>query len=276
VRAALIVAAGVVTGLLSGTFGIGGAVVSTPSIRALGVSAQLAVGTTLPCILPSAIAGTVRYLRESLVSWRVVVWTASAGVLAAVGGALLSRVVPGNGHWLMIATAGVLGYTSWRMARPAQGETERGNGQDGQRGEQRGQEDGDGPDRPRRDQPWVLLAIGAIAGLLSGLLGVGGGAVMIPGFVQVARIPLKIGIASSLVCVGALAVPGTLTHWSLGGIDWPVAGLLCLGVVPGARLGAALAIRARTPRLRLAVAAVLGAIAVVYAAGEAWALIYKT
>ena len=253
-RAALTVLAGVATGVLSGAFGIGGAVVSTPSIRVLGVSAQLAVGTTLPCILPSAIAGTVRYIRESLVAWRVVAWTASVGLVFSVAGALLSRVVPGEGHVLMMATAAILGYTSWRMAHPPE-------------------EDGTSGDGPQRDRPVVLMAIGGVAGLFSGLLGVGGGSVMVPGFSEVARIPLKVTIATSLVCVGVLTIPATITHWALGGIDWRSAGLLSLGVVPGARLGAALSIRARTKRLRLAVAAVLGAIAVVYAAGEAIALL---
>jgi uncharacterized membrane protein YfcA len=242
--------------VLSGAFGIGGAVISTPSIRLLGVSAQLAVGTTLPCILPSAIAGTVRYVRESLVSWRVVAWTGSAGVVLSVIGALLSRVVPGEGHVLMMATAAILGYTSWRMAHPHDPDWEGGS------------EHG-----PRRDRPPVLLGIGGVAGLLSGLLGVGGGAVMVPGFSELARIPLKVSIATSLVCVGLLTVPGTITHWSLGGIDWKTAGLLSIGVVPGARLGAVLAIRARTGRLRLAVAVVLGVIALLYAVGEALALV---
>ncbi len=94
---------------------------------------------------------------------------------------------------------------------------------------------------------------------------------MVPGFSELARIPLKTAIACSLVCVGVLAVPATLTHWSLGDIDWRTAGLLSIGVVPGARLGAALAIRARTGRLRLAVAAFLGLVAVVYGVGEALA-----
>jgi len=250
--------AGVLTGVLSGAFGIGGAAFSTPAIRVLGVPAALAVGTTLPSILPSAVAGTVRYVRESLVSWRVVGWTAPAGVVSAVVGSLLSSKVPGEGHWLMIATAGLLGYTSWRMARSSStsdhGTSKARSGR-----------------RPR-SRPALLVAVGAAAGLLSGLLGVGGGTIMVPGFSELARIPLKTAIACSLVCVGIFAVPATLTHWSLGDIDWPAAGLLSLGVVPGARLGAALAIRAGTRRLRLAVAGFLGAVAVVYAVGEIVAL----
>jgi uncharacterized membrane protein YfcA len=255
---ALTVVAGVLTGVLSGAFGVGGAVISTPAVRLLGVSAAFAVGTTLPSILPSAVSGTVRYTRDGLVRWSSVAWASAAGIGAAVGGSLLSQEVPGEGHWLMIATAGLLGFTSWRMAQP---ERLQGRG---------GHDEGDGP---IRDRPLVLIGVGAMAGLLSGLLGVGGGVVLVPGFTELARIPLKRAIATSLVCVGVLAVPSTLTHWSLGDIDWRTAVLLSLGVVPGARLGAVAAIRANDARLRLAVASFLGLVAVVYGISEALALV---
>jgi uncharacterized membrane protein YfcA len=71
-----------------------------------------------------------------------------------------------------------------------------------------------------------------------------------------------------LVCVGILAVPSTVAHAVLGDIDWRFAVLLAVGVVPGARLGAAAAIRAGSRRLRLAVALLLGAIALGYGGTE--------
>src|SRR5688500_15639069 len=120
VRDGLTVAAGIATGVLSAAFGVGGAVVSTPAIRALGVPALVAVGTTLPSILPSAASGTARYVREGIVEWRTVRWTVPTGIAASVGGALLSHVVPGDGHLLMLLTAGLLGFTAFRMARQPQ------------------------------------------------------------------------------------------------------------------------------------------------------------
>jgi uncharacterized protein len=67
-------------------------------------------------------------------------------------------------------------------------------------------------------------------------------------------------------------VPGTIAHALLGNIDWRFALLLTVGMIPGARLGAALTIRAEDRRLRLVVGAFLGATAVAYAAGEIAAL----
>jgi uncharacterized membrane protein YfcA len=95
---------------------------------------------------------------------------------------------------------------------------------------------------------------------------------MVPGFNQFVGLRLKETIATSLVCVGILAVPGTVTHALLGDIDWRFALLLAVGVVPGARFGAVAAIRADRQRLRLVVALFLGAVAVAYAVGEISAL----
>ncbi|MBK9179308.1 MAG: sulfite exporter TauE/SafE family protein [Acidimicrobiales bacterium] len=250
----LTVLLGVATGVLSGAFGVGGAVISTPGIRLLGASALVAIGTTLPSIIPSSVSGTIRYRPEGLIAWKAVAWTAPTGIAAAVGGALLSPVIPGEGHWLMVLTALLLGYTAFRMGRQAAVHARAGGP----------------PAGPPavHDAPGRYAAVGVVAGLLSGLLGIGGGVVMVPGFNQLAGMPLKAAIATSLVCVGIFAVPGTITHAALGNIDWRFALLLAVGVIPGARLGAALAVRAADQRLRLAVAGFLGLIALLYAGGE--------
>ncbi|MGH9285699.1 MAG: sulfite exporter TauE/SafE family protein, partial [Acidimicrobiales bacterium] len=151
-RDALTLVAGLATGVMSASFGIGGATISTPAIRALGVSPLLAVGTTLPSILPGAVAGTLQYVRQGLVRWRAVAWAAPAGAVAAVAGSLLSPRVPGSGHLLMIATALLLGATSARIGRGNEPVAEAAT-------------------RPR-ESPVLLAGAGAAAGLLSGLLGV--------------------------------------------------------------------------------------------------------
>jgi uncharacterized protein len=84
--------------------------------------------------------------------------------------------------------------------------------------------------------------------------------------------PLRETIATSLACVGIFAIPGTLTHWYLGHIDWTFAGALAVGVIPGARIGAHFTINATDRLLRYSVGAALGIIAVIYGVGEvlAW------
>lgn len=264
-RDALTLLAGIGTGVLSAAFGIGGATVSTPAVRALGLPALLAIGTTLPSIFPSAVSGSLRYARERMIDWRIVGLTVPFGIASSVGGARLAPRVPGEGHLLMVITALLLGFTAWRMARQpaAAGPAETAAP--------------DGPPTPSRRPTWregkaVLAGIGAAAGLLSGLLGLGGGVVMVPAFSEVARIPLKTAIATSLACVALFAIPGTITHALQHGIDWRFALLLAVGVIPGARIGAAAAIRTTDRRLRAAVAAFLGVVSVIYLVGELLAL----
>jgi uncharacterized membrane protein YfcA len=253
---------GLGTGILSGMFGVGGAILSTPAIRALGATPLDAVGSTLPAMLPSSVSGTLRYHREGLIRWPVVRLVASIGALATIGGALLTRAVPGDGHLLMLATAGLVAFTGWRMARAR-----------------------DEPESPvpaavpdvlahRGPHERTKLAVTGIgAGLLSGLLGVGGGILMVPLFAEWIGFSVKEAVGTSLACVGILAVPGTITHAVIGDIDWWYAIPLCITVVPGARIGAGLAIRASEGRFRLTVGLVLGGIALVYATGELLALL---
>jgi uncharacterized membrane protein YfcA len=246
---ALTVLVGFVTGVMSGMFGVGGAVVSTPAIRALGATTLEAIGSTLPSILPSSISGSIRYQRERLIRGRVVLYTCVLGVPASVAGSRLSSAVPGDGHLLMLLTAMLVGYTAYRTALP--------------------------PDRkaapagkPPHEDIWRLAVIGAAAGMLSGLLGIGGGILMVPAFSVWLGIPLKETIATSLACVGILAIPGTLAHWYLGHIDWTFAIALAIGVIPGAQVGAHFTITASDRRLRLTVGIGLGVIALIYGIGE--------
>ena len=123
-----------------------------------------------------------------------------------------------------------------------------------------------------RDEPWRLAVIGVAAGMLSGLLGIGGGILMVPAFSAWVGLELKQTIATSLACVGVFAIPGTLTHWYLGHINWAFAIALTIGVIPGAQIGAHFTISASDRLLRRTVGAALGALAMVYAVGEVVAL----
>jgi uncharacterized protein len=289
---------GFATGVLSALFGIGGAIVSNPGLRALGAAPLVAVGTTLPSILPGAISGTLRYRREGLIDWRLITPAAAAGLLAVVGGSLLSHAVPGGGHLLLLLIAVLLAFTAWRTAvtrpsspakggvdnaeppssrsatLPLRGATRRESGLEGARDADA--DPASDPDlgaglTPRRR--WRAAGVGLVAGLLSGLLGIGGGVIMVPAFTELLGLSLKSAIATSLVCVGIFGVPATITHAFLGDIDWRLAVLLTIGVIPGARVGASLTIRTAERRLRLAVGVFLGLVALVYFITETRALL---
>lgn len=267
-RITLALLLGVGSGILSGMFGVGGAVVSTPGVRALGATAFEGVGSTIPATLPAAISGSLRYHREGLIRWRVAAWTASVGTLAVIGGALLSHAVPGDGHLLMIATAVLMLFTAYRTARPAT-RVPAAIGEDSTE---------PSPSTTHTEISatdggawWLIAAVGVVAGGLSGLLGIGGGVFMVPAFVFLG-LGIKEAVGTSLVCVGVFAIPGGVTHTIQGDINWAFAIPLCIGVIPGARIGSAWAIRASDATLRRIVATGLGTIAVVYGVTEVLAL----
>ena len=250
----LVLIAGFFTGVLSGVFGVGGAVISTPAILALGATPLQAVGSTLPSIIPSSISGTLRYSRHGLVRRRVVLFTGLAGAVSAAGGAIASDQFPGRGHVQMVLTAALIAFTAYRTGTGGRTPTSL---------------DPDGA-RAYDLRPPLLVGIGLLAGLLSGFLGVGGGILMVPAFTGLVGLDLKEAIGTSLACVGIIAVPGTLAHQLLGNVNWFYA---VVSAIPGARVGAHLAIKASDRHLRIVVACVLGAISIGYGTAELIALL---
>jgi uncharacterized protein len=205
-------------GILSGLFGVGGGIITTPAIQEiLGGAPYVAVGTPLPVIIPTAIAGGATYARAGEVSWRAIRYAAVPGVAGAVVGAWATELV--DPHWLLLITAVLIG---WQAVRVGFG--------------------GEYAVRPRGSTPgWAYAVLGGVTGLVSGLLGLGGGIV---------------------------AVPGTIVHAALGHIDWAIFTVLAIGVVPGARVGADIALGTRERTLRLLVGTFLLAVSFAYGIAE--------
>lgn len=250
-RAVLGVLVGVVAGIGSGLFGVGGGAVTTPAVNVLlGGTAIQAVATPLPVIFPTSVVGAWTYGRAGEIGYRAFAWAAGPGTAGAAVGALLTDVV--NAHLLLAVTALVIAWTGIQVMRG--------------RGPKVAWERGKTP-------PWKHAAIGFVAGFASGLLGLGGGIVLVPAFTMIVGMPLKRALGTSLVTISALVIPGTLVHAWLGHIDWAIFLVLAVGVVPGARIGARIALGASERSLRRAVGAFLLAIAILYGAREIAALL---
>ncbi len=253
------VAVGLASGVLAGAFGIGGGLLTTPAITLLlGYPALIAVGTPLPVIIPGALTGGLSYRRRGLADLRAAFVMAAAGTVGSVVGALLTRYV--GGAVVLVVTAAVILWAAidmlvQRRADPAPpavpGESECDEGLVASRTR--------APAHPRTR---VLVAIGTVAGLYSGFLGLGGGFVVVPALMRWAGMPVKRAIGTSLLTIALLAVPGTLSHWYLGHIDWALAALLAVGVVPGAAIGARLTEKASDRAVRLAFALMLAVLGV--------------
>jgi uncharacterized membrane protein YfcA len=246
-QAALGIFSGFVAGILSGAFGVGGAILMNPAVHVvLGAPPIIAVGTPLPVIFPATLSGMQAYRRAGHVDWRAVRWAAPPGALGAAGGAALTRIV--DARWLLLVTAALIAWQAIRVGwgRPVE----------------------EIPERPIRPSEEAFAAMGLMAGFASGLLGIGGGVVMVPVMTGVLGMPLRRSLGTSLVIISFMVIPGTIVHALLGHIDWAIFLWLSIGVIPGAALGSRWAVRARERTLRLAVASFLLVVAGAYGAFE--------
>jgi uncharacterized membrane protein YfcA len=246
----LAVSVGLASGVLSGLFGVGGGIIMTPGLQMLlGAPPIVALATPLPIIFPTALSGALRYRRAGALLIGPAAWMAASGLLGAAAGAALTAIVPT--HLLLVITAGLLAWQSLGILlggrRPAQAAR-------------------------LPATPLTFAGIGLTAGLVSGLLGIGGGIVMVPLLAGLVGMPLKQVLGTSLATIAGLVIPGTIVHASLGHIDWPLFAAVTLGAVPGARVGAAIALGTNERLLRRLVGGFMLFVAAAYGAVELVAL----
>ncbi|MEP6758040.1 MAG: sulfite exporter TauE/SafE family protein [Actinomycetota bacterium] len=251
--AIIAIAIGFAAGVLSGLFGVGGGIAMTPAMDALlPVTSIAAIATPLPVIFPTSITGAITYAKAGQVDRRAAVWMAPTGLVGAAVGALATEWL--DPALLLLVTAALLGWQSIGIIR----------------GSERSPVDPDVGEPAIR--PGVFATIGLVAGVMSGLLGIGGGLVMVPLLAGWCRMPLKRALGTSLLTIPALVIPGTIVHALLGNIDWWAALFLVIGAVPGARIGAKLALGSGERSLRRVVGSGMLAIAILYAALQLSAL----
>lgn len=264
VASALIAGAGFLSGIAATLVGVGGAVVTTPAIRFMGATPIHAVGSTVPAILPGAIAGAARFQREGLVDWRVVRIIAPIGVISAALGAQLADWV--DGRVLMIVTSLFVIWSALSLLRSAA----RATSQPVALAPSSGSTDTDTDTDTEADRStasngrWVLPTLGILAGLLAGLLGIGGGIVLTPGLSVFGGLSLRRTIATSLVSVAFFGVTSLIVHIWLGHVDWAYAIPLAVGIIPGARIGSKITVRSSEATMRRIAGSVLLVVGTVY------------
>lgn len=228
---------GVLSGVSSGLFGLGGGLVVVPVLVTLGASMQAAVGTSLVVVLGNAVAGAAQHARHGNVRFsRGLGMAAGAVPLAAAGSAVagfLPEALLSALFLLMLLVGGALLLRREppvaRVERPV--------------------------------APWAAPATGALGGLMAGLFGVGGGAFVVPLQVLLLRSTMHQAVGTSLLVVSASAVVALVTHAAQAHVLWAVGALVALGGFVGAPLGARLAQRLTDRRLRLAFVAFLAVLA---------------
>jgi uncharacterized membrane protein YfcA len=206
-----IVVVGLVAGFLSGLFGVGGGILIVPAlVLVLGFDQRLAHGTSLAAVLPIAIASFTSYATEGKVDWPVGLLLAAGAVAGAVIGTHVLHRLPHDAlalafSLLLIATAARLlvdhSDAAGRGALDVVGSVS-------------------------------LVLIGLAAGILAGLLGVGGGIILVPAMVVGYGIPAAVAKGTSLLVIVPTSIMGTWRNRTKRNADLRVATILGLaGVV---------------------------------------------
>ncbi|SHK96703.1 hypothetical protein SAMN05444266_101749 [Chitinophaga jiangningensis] len=224
---------GLIVGYLSGLLGKGGSAISTPALQIFaGVNPFFALASPLPASITSTLSATAVYRKEKLFNARVILLSAGMAVPATIAGSWCSSYLPGK--TLMILTAvfimgiGISLLYSFLKKKNTEEDTV----------------------VAAEDVPAVKLLGAAMGiGLLAGLLANAGGILFSTFFIKKLKMPIKQALACAVVLSAILSVPGALTHWWLGHIDWNIALLLSLTAFPASYLGAKTAVKMKTPAL---------------------------
>lgn len=243
---------GVCVGVLSAMFGIGGGVVMVPVIRIFfDRAASVASASSLFAILPTSLMGMYARRNDKSLYYGYGLILGLGGALCSPVGAYMATHLPG---WLaMTTTACLICFTSYKQFKKL--------GYFGSKSSGKIAEVHRDP-LPIKDQLSLehakyCLPIGAVAGVLSGFIGVGGGFIIVPLLCRFLGLSIKEGTGTSLVAVCLLAIPGVLSHAYYGNIDYLLGLMFVIGSLPGAQLGARLVRTYSNKRLTLLFAFVL-------------------
>ena len=241
----LLIVVGGIAGVLSGMFGIGGGAIIVPSlIIFLGFSQIEANGTSLAALLlPVGILAVLEYHRAN----KLKIWPAlGVGLGLASGtwfGAVIALDLPAD---ILRQAYGIfLIYMAWRYIAPRKWLRELRGGQTEQVAE-----DTEIDARSSR-VIGIAFAIGAVAGIFSGLFGIGGGVVIVPALMLFLQFDQKLATGTSLgALLGPVGLPGVVAYYQADALDFATAAPLAIMLLIGAIVGARLALGLPTKTVR--------------------------
>jgi uncharacterized membrane protein YfcA len=214
---ALAIVLALIIGVTLGLLGGGGAILTLPMlVYVVGLDAREAIAGSLFVVGITSVVGVVSHARAGRVSFRVGGLFGIAGMAGAYLGGRLAHYLPAT--LLLVLFAGMMVLTSVAMLR-------------GRRA---------GPEEPREPAVAKALLLGAAVGMLSGLVGAGGGFLVVPALALLGGLPMPRAIATSLLVISMQSAAGFAGHVAtttlhFGVLLW-IAGAAVAGSLVGARL----------------------------------------
>ncbi|MBA3854601.1 MAG: permease [Gemmatimonas sp.] len=206
-------------GLTLGLLGGGGAIVTVPVlVYALGLDAKLAVVMALPIVGGVSLVGVLQHWRQGNVDFRTAGVFGLAAMGGAFGGAKLAQFVSGRLQLILLAL--LMFGSSISMLR--------------------GRGPGAGEESATRDLSFKVLLVGLGVGVLTGLLGIGGGFLLVPALVLLAKVPMRQAVGTSLTVIAMNTAAGYLGYLGQVELPWKLvlqfAGIAAVGIIGGSAL----------------------------------------
>ena len=227
---ALTVALAVFVGISLGLLGGGGSILTVPLLAFVaGLEPKQAIATSLLVVGVTSAVGAITHARAGRVRWRMAGVFGAAAMAGAYAGGRLAHFVPGS--VLLIAFAVIMIAAAVAMLRGRKDITDESAGQ----------------------LPVVkILLQGATVGMISGLVGAGGGFLLVPAMALLGGLPMPIAVGTSLVVISMQSFAGFAGHLATDTIDWKLAGMVTAAAVAGSVLGGHLVTRVDPTALRKA------------------------
>jgi uncharacterized protein len=282
VNALVIVAMGGLVGFLSGMFGVGGGFLTTPLLIFYGIPPAIAVASSATQITGASVSGALAHWRRGGVDPKMGAVLIAGGVFGAALGSVLFRWLQKQGQidvtisLIYVIFLGWIGTVMLREALRAGRARRRGDPP---------------PPRVNRHNPLVAalpwkqrfhrsglyisplapLLLGAAVGVLTVIMGVGGGFIMVPAMIYLLGMSASVVVGTSLMQIVAVTAATTMLHATTAQtVDIVLAVLLLFGGVIGAQYGARAAQKLPAEKLRLALALIVLAVAVRLFVGLTW------
>ena len=216
---ALTVGLALLVGVALGLLGGGGSILTVPLLAYVaGMEAKQAIATSLLVVGTTSAVAAISHARAGRVQWRTGLIFGAAGMAGAYGGGLLAHYIPGS--VLLIGFAVMMIATAVAMLR---GRNEV------------------GPADPHHRIPVPkVVAEGLIVGLVTGLVGAGGGFLVVPALALLGGLPMPIAVGTSLVVIAMKSFAGFAGYLNSVSIDWRLAAMVTAAAVVGALVGARL------------------------------------
>lgn len=222
---------GLLAGVMSGLFGIGGGIVMVPTLVAIfGWPLLDANGASLAAmLLPVGIFGVMEYYKAGFINWRNSLWIALGLFVGSFGGGELANALESNISLLSKLYALFLFYIALQYA--------------GIESLIKGEETEEGSGENDRRPIWQFLTLGMAAGVIAGLFGKGGGVVIVPVLMKLFKYNSKAAAATSLAALQLpVGLPSCVIYYENGHLDIILAAIMAAGILVGALFGSKLAL----------------------------------